>query len=159
MRVAVLCFSMALCVAAGRGQSASGAASKSDQNDLDGLVKTLSNYSDDLQAMMKSVSGAELDELATIQENAASDSNMLYLATRELRILDSVNCSTDRVKVARMIADDLGFYIFHFNSQATRFTSLLPILKSPAIAETGIKLRDTLRTAKDKLEAIKTTLR
>jgi len=76
----------------------------------------------------------------------------------ELQMYDTISCKPDRAKAKRILKGQLGYYSWLFDSEVTRTTGGLTFPKVPAAAQMGLRMKDDLRAAKDKLDAISASL-
>lgn len=132
---------------------------QANPNDLTAQVTAFENYSKDFTAMEQPLKhGEELQILQFLDQVARTAEDRLYGAKFGLEMYDSISCKPDRAKARRILKDQLGFYSFLFESEVTRTASGLTFVKTPAAAQLGLKMKDDLRTAKEKLDAIAASL-
>jgi len=122
-------------------------------------VKLFNNYSKDFEAMEQPLHrGEELEVLEFFDQAAKTAEDRLYALDAELRMYDSVSCKPDRNNLRIILKGQLEYYSWVFDSEVSRFTGGLTFTKMPAAAQTGLRMKDDLRAAKDKLDAIAASL-
>jgi hypothetical protein len=132
--------------------------SQSDIRDLAAKKTALLKDSSDLTAMAESLQGAE-------QETALRINDGTILAVAELdatigfySVYEKMQCEADRAIAKAALKNRLGLYSHVLNFEADHLTHYLPMTKLPAVAQAGLQLRDDLRAAKSKLDAIAASL-
>lgn len=122
-------------------------------------VKLFNNYSKDFEAMEEPLHhGEELEVLEFLDQAAKTAEDRLYALDAELRMYDTVSCKPDRDNLRIILKGQLEYYSWLFDSEVTRITGGLTFTKMPAAAQTGLRMKDDLRAAKDKLDAISASL-
>ncbi len=122
-------------------------------------VKLFNNYSKDFEAMEEPLHhGEELEVLQFLDQAAKTAEDRLYALDAELRMYDSVSCKPDRDNLKIILKGQLEYYSWVFDSEVTRVTGGLTFIKMPAAAQTGLRMKDDLRAAKGKLDAIAASL-
>jgi hypothetical protein len=130
----------------------------SNPHDLNAQVKLFNNYSTDFEAMEKPIHGEELQVIQFLNQVAKTAEDRLYALDAELQMYDSISCEPDRVKAKRILKGQLGYYAWLFDSEITRTTGVLTFSKVPVAVQTGLRMKDDLRAAKDKLDAVSASL-
>lgn len=121
-------------------------------------MRAFSNYSKDFKALEKSLSGDEFQEVDFLSDVAAVAEDRLYAADVILGMYGSVSCPTDRAKLKPIVKKQLGYYSWQMDNEADRTAGSLQFAKKPAVAQMGLKMKDDLRAAKQKLDAIADSL-
>jgi len=127
-------------------------------HDLTGLANKFSDYGTDFNSMQKAAQGAKIEVLGNLGEAALSASKDLTALNTELAMYDAISCSIDRLKVKRILTVSLTYYIESLESAIILVNETLTLVKSPAGAQTGIQMKNDMRGAKQKLEAILASL-
>jgi hypothetical protein len=128
------------------------------EHDLHTQVTAFGNYMKDFQEMEKSLSGEEFDEANFLEETASLVDERIYATAAMLQMYDAVSCKNDRANVKPLLKEQLNESSWRLNEQTTRTTGFLPIVKVPALATEGIKMRDDMRAAKEKVDSISASL-
>jgi hypothetical protein len=89
---------------------------------------------------------------------AKTAEDRIYALDAALQMYDHVSCKADRDKLRKILKSQLDYYSWAFDSEVKRTTGGTTFAKSPAAAQMGIRLKDDLRTAKDKIDAIASSL-
>ena len=122
-------------------------------------VKLFNNYSKDFEAMEEPLRrGEELEVVQFLNQAAKTAEDRLYALDAELRMYDSVSCKPDRDNLKIILKAQLEYYSWLFDSEVTRVAGGLTLTKMPAAAQTGLHMKDDLRAAKEKLDAIAASL-
>lgn len=140
-----------------RGQAAN-TQSQSNAHDLRARVTTFDNYSKDFREMEKSLHGVELEVLEDFDRVATTAEDRLYAAYAMLHMYDTISCKSDRVRVKPILKEGLDYYSWQMDNEVRRTTGLLTFTKVPAAAQIGLQMKDDLRAAKQKLDAIAASL-
>jgi hypothetical protein len=135
------------------GQAAS-SRSQSKPHELKPQMTSFGNYSKDFREMQKALHGEELQVVEFLDEVATTAEDRLYAANAMLRMYDNISCKPDRVKVRGILRDQLEYYSWQMENEAGRVTGSLALSKVPAAAQIGLRMKDDLRAAKIKLDAI-----
>ena len=128
--------------------------SQSNPHDLSARVTAFGNYVKDFRAMEKPLQGEELEVLRFLDQVATTAEDRLGAANTLLQMYDSISCKPDRVRAKRILKAQLDYYSWVFDSEVTRVTGGLTFVKVPAAAQIGLRMKDDLRAAKEKLDAI-----
>jgi hypothetical protein len=121
-------------------------------------VKMFNNYSKDFEAMEQPLHGEELQVVEFLEQVAKTAEDRLYALDAQLRMYDSVSCKDDRAKVKNILKGQLDYYSWLFDSEIKRTTGGLTYSKIPVAAQEGLRMKDDLRAAKEKLDAISASL-
>jgi hypothetical protein len=151
-RRAMLSIVVLVLIATGKSQKA-----ENNPHDLSALVTTFGNYEKDFQAMEKA-SDSEFQMMEFLEQTALLAEDRIYAANAELKMYDAISCGSDRQKVKGILKDQLDYYVWVFDKEVTRTTGGLTFVKVPAAAQTGLQMKDQMRAAKEKLEAIRAGL-
>jgi hypothetical protein len=127
-------------------------------HDLSSQVKAFDDYSKDFRAMQQPAQGEALQLLFFLDQVATTAQDRLYAANAALKMYDGISCKPDRVRAKRILKDQLESYSWVFDSEVTRTSGGLTFVKVPAAAQTGLRMKDDLRSAKQKLDAIVASL-
>lgn len=132
--------------------------SRSDIRDLAAKKTALFKDSSDLTAMANSLQGDEgavVERLSTKHELTvmAIDATIGFYS-----VYEQMQCEADRATARAVLKNRLGLYSELIDGEADFVTRSLPMTKLPAIAQAGLQLRDDLRAAKGKLDAIAASL-
>jgi hypothetical protein len=128
-------------------------------HDLSALEKTFSTYSKDFQALEGPLRGDELLEVEFLDDVATTAEDRLHAANAMLEMYNSVSCRPDREKVKAILKEQLDYYSWQMGNEADRSAGSLQFAKMPAVAQTGLKMKDDLRAAKSKLDEIAASLK
>ena len=131
----------------------------SSVHDLSAMGTAFDNFAKDFRAMGQPLSpGNELAALQFLEQVAMTSEDRLFAANAELQIYDSVSCGADRLKVKRILKEQLATYSWLFDKEITRTTGGLNFVKAPAAAQMAVSMKDEMRAAKEKLDAIGSAL-
>jgi hypothetical protein len=132
---------------------------KTNSHDLSTKVDAFANYVKDFRAMQHPASNEQLPVLWDLEHVAAIAEDRIYAANAELKMYDSLTCDADRAKTKPIVKEQLEFYAWVFDSEVTRTTQELTFLKALAVTQTGLKMRDDLRAAKENFDSILASLK
>jgi hypothetical protein len=127
-------------------------------HDLSALVKLFDDHSKDFNSMEKTAQGEEFETLDALNGAATTAEERLAAADAELRMYDSITCKADRQTTKRILIERLNYYVWGFDKQITFVNGTLTFVKAPAEAQAGLQMKNDMRTAKEKLEAILASL-
>jgi hypothetical protein len=97
--------------------------------------------------------------LQDLEHTALTAEDRLYPANVALEMYDGISSQSDRAKMRQIIKEKfLDFYSWIFDHEITKTTGALTFLKGPAAATLGLQLKDDMRAAKEKLDAIAISL-
>jgi hypothetical protein len=125
-----------------------------NEHDLSAQVTIFGNYIKDFQEMGKSLSGESFDEANFLEQTSSLVQERLYATAAMLQMYDAISCKTDRANVRPLLKEQLNYSSWRLNEQATRTSGFLAIVTVPALATEGIKMRDDVRAAKNKIDSI-----
>lgn len=132
---------------------------QSNPHDLSSQIEVFQNYSKDFRAMEQSLKGEDLEVLFDLDHTATAAEDRLYAANAALQMYDSVPSPPDRVQVGRILKEKLlAYYSWVFDQDVTRTTGVLTFVKIPAAAQLGLRMKDDLRAAKERLDVIAESL-
>ena len=131
-----------------------GQAASSPPHDLSAQVKAFSNYSKDFRALEGSLHGEEWQEVDFLDGIATTAAETFEAANTMLDMYDSISCKPDRAKVRPILKKHLDYYSRNMDWEADRSAGSLQFAKVPAVAQMGLRMKDDLRAAKEKLDAI-----
>jgi hypothetical protein len=131
-----------------------------NQHDLSSQIKTFANYSKDFRAMQEPLKGQQdLEVLFDLDHTATSAEERMYAANAALQMYDSISSASDRAKVKGILKEQLlDYYSWVFDQDVTRTAGVLTFIKVPAAAQLGLRMRDDMRAAKEKLDTIAASL-
>lgn len=130
-----------------------------NQHDLSEQIKTFENYSKDFRAMQEPLKGQDLEVLFDLDHTATTEEDRLYAANAALQIYDSISSPSDRAKAKVILKERLlNYYSWVFDKDVTRTAGVLAFVKVPAAAQLGLRMRDDMRAAKEKLNTIAASL-
>lgn len=133
--------------------------SEPNAHDLSAISTAFDNYGRDFGAMERPLSpGNDLAALEFLQQVAMTSEDRIFAANTELQMYDSLSCGTDRVKVKRILKVQLAMYSWLFDQEITRTTGGLNFVKAPAAAQMAVSMKDEMRAAKEKLDALGSSL-
>lgn len=127
-------------------------------NSLSAQMNLFSDYSKDFRAMESSLTGEEWQEVDFLSDTATATEERLYAVGAMLDMYATVSCPTDREKLKSIVKKQLGFYSWQMANEADRTAGSLQFAKKPAVAQMGLKMKDDMRAAKRKLDAIAASL-
>ena len=141
------------------GQNANSQASP-DVNDLFAKRAALVNDSDDFNKMLQSLGtsspnfGLELQ----ISDYASTGTVLIADTIWFLGVYEKMQCEPDRFAAKGALKNRLNFYSTALGAEADVIVNSLAFEKSPAMTQAGFRIRDDLRAAKDKMDAINASL-
>ncbi|MFZ0819426.1 MAG: hypothetical protein WAM91_05110 [Candidatus Acidiferrales bacterium] len=128
-------------------------------HDLSAQIKSFANFSKDFRAMQEPVRGIDFDTLHDLDNMATNEEDRLFAANGALQLFDSITCQQDRVSARRILKDQLlDYYSWVFDHDITTISGLLTFVKIPAAAQLGLRMKDEMRAAKEKIDAIAASL-
>ena len=134
-------------------------AADSPQQDLGSQVKTFSNYSKDFRALEDSLHGEDLQAVQFLDSVATTAEDRIHAAKAMLSMYDNISCKPDRARVRPILKEQLDMYSWMMDHEADRTAGFLQFAKVPAAAQLGLRMKDDLRAAKNKLDEIATSLK
>lgn len=127
-------------------------------HDLSGQVTEFKNHIKDIRAM-ENANPVDREVLQDLEHSALTAEERLYAANTALEMYYSISSQADRANARQIVKEKfLDYYSWAFDQEVTRTTGELTFLKGPAAAALGLHVKDDMRTAKDKLDAIATAL-
>lgn len=127
-------------------------------HDLSGQVSTFENHVKDIRAM-ENANPVDKEVLQDLEHSAMTAEERLYAANTALEMYYSISSQADRASAQRIFKEKfLDYYSWAFDQEVTRTTGELTFLKGPAAAALGLHVKDDMRAAKDKLDAIAASL-
>jgi len=132
--------------------------SQTDLRDLTDKKKALMNDLTDFETMAKSLQGTEFDTVMQFDQKAEQAVMHLDATIWFLAVYDKMQCEPDRAVAKAALKNRLGFYSHLLDILAEQTTGYLVFAKLPATAQAGSRTRDELRAAKNKLDAIASSL-
>jgi|HubBroStandDraft_2_1064218.scaffolds.fasta_scaffold39613_1 hypothetical protein len=127
-------------------------------HDLSGQVRTFENHIKDIRAM-ENANPVDKEVLQDLEHSALTAEERLYAANTALEMYYSISSQADRANARRIVKEKfLDYYSWAFDQEVTRTTGELTFIKGPAVAALGLHVKDDMRAAKDKLDAIATSL-
>jgi hypothetical protein len=142
------------------GQTANSQASP-DVNDLLAKRAALVNDSDDFNKMQQSLgtSSPSFWLESQIGDDARTGTALIGDAIWFLGVYEKMQCEPDRIAVKGALNNRLPFYSHVLDVEANSITGTLAYEQSPAMTQAGFRIRDDLRAAKDKMDAINVSLK
>jgi hypothetical protein len=132
---------------------------QSSNHDLSPLIKSFENYTKDFRAMEQPLKGQDLEVLFDLDHTATTAEDRLYAVEAALEMYDGISSQPDRLKAKRILKEKLlDYYSWAFDQDVTRTAGVLAFVKIPAAAQLGLRMKDDMRTAKEKLDAISSSL-
>ena len=119
-------------------------------------VKKYENYATDFSAAEKGANGEEFEATDFLQSVSTVAAERLLGLDYSLTTYHSISC--DRTKATKVLKEQIDYYSWQFKNEADRIAGMLTFLKVPATAQLGLKLKDDMRSTKDKLDKIAATL-
>jgi hypothetical protein len=136
-----------------------GQAGNSPSHPFSVLEKTFSNYSKDFRALEGQLHGDEWQEVDFLDGVAATAEDRLHAANAIFEMYNNISCAPDRVKVKPILKELLDYYSWQMGNEADRSAGSLQFAKMPAVVQMGLKMKDDLRTAKNRLDEVATSLK
>lgn len=132
-----------------------------DVNDLVAKRAALVNDSDDFGKMLQSLgtSSPNFWLESQIDDYANTGTVLIADAIWFLGVYEKMQCEPDRITAKGVLKNRLDFYSNALGVQATVIVNSLTYEKSPAMTQAGFRIRDDLRAAKDKMDAINASLK
>jgi hypothetical protein len=132
---------------------------QSSNHDLSPQIKSFENYSKDFKAMEQPLKGQDLEVLFDLDHTATTAGDRLYAANAALEMYDGISFQPDRLRAKRILKEKLlDYYSWAFDQDVTRTAGVLTFVKIPAAAQLGLRMKDDMRTTKEKLDAIAASL-
>jgi hypothetical protein len=129
------------------------------KHDLSRDVKTFETYANDFRAAKQNVHGVEFEGTDFLENTSQMVEERLDDLSYTLRLYDRISCKADREKVKSLVKEQSGLIAYLINYDADRVAGMLSFVKVPATAQTGLKMKDDMRAAKEKLDAIAASLK
>jgi hypothetical protein len=129
-------------------------ASFPDEGDLEAKKNTLLSESTDLEAMAKSLKGPDFEAEMQVDTKAQHGVMELDAAVWFLDIYNNMQCAPDREIAKTALKNRLGFYSYLLGLEADQVAANLAFANSPAVVQSGMRVKDELRAAKGKLDEI-----
>jgi hypothetical protein len=141
------------------GQNADSEASP-DMNNLFAKRAALENDSDDFNKMLQSLgtSSPNFWLESQISDVASTGTVLIADAIWFLGVYEKMQCEPDRFAAKGALKNRLAFYSKALGEEADVIVNSLAVEKSPAMTQAGFRIRDDLRAAKDKMDAISVSL-
>jgi hypothetical protein len=141
------------------GQNADSPASP-DLNNLFAKRAALENDSDDFNKMLQSLgtSSPNFWLESQIGNDASTGTVLIADAIWFLGVYEKMQCEPDRFAAKGALKNRLAFYSKALGGEADVIVNSLAVEKSPAMTQAGFRIRDDLRAAKDKMDAISVSL-
>jgi hypothetical protein len=128
------------------------------KHDLSAAINAFSDYTHDLQAATKTVQGEEVLTTSFLENVSVIIEERPTSLKYTLQIYDTISSKTDRDKVRSLVKEQLALNTYLINYDTDRVAGMLSFVKVPAIAQTGLKMKDDMRAAKAKLDSITDSL-
>lgn len=127
---------------------------------LNTKVKLFNDYARDFIEFAKSQHRNTLEYeicfgLQNVAERAADHADS---ASTSLEIYGNVSCTSDRAKIQPVVRAQLSYYVKQLDSEVSEVNSDLSDTKIPAVATTGIRLKDDLRDLKAILNSLQASM-
>ena len=135
------------------------AAKKAVEGDLGTRKKNLLTQSGDLESIMKSLSGVDVDNALAIDERAGQGAMYLDASYWFVGTYDRMQCDEDKNIARTVLQNRLGFYAHMLDMAVDQTNGYLGLTRVPAVAQQGQRIRDELRAAKVKLDEIAASLK
>ena len=135
------------------------AAKKAVEGDLGTRKKNLLTQSGDLESIMKSLSGVDVDNALAIDERAGQGAMYLDASYWFVGTYDRMQCDEDKNIARTVLQNRLGFYAHLLDMAVDQTNGSLGLTRVPAVAQQGQRIRDELRAAKVKLDEIAASLK
>jgi hypothetical protein len=129
-----------------------------NDHDLSAQVKVFENYFTDFHEMEGPLHGEDLEEADFLEQTAFDIQERLYASNAMLRMYDNISCKADRAKVKTILKAQLDYSSWRLNEAITRTSGSLSFIKIPALATEGLRMKDDLRAAKDKMDNLSASL-
>ena len=128
-------------------------------HDLTPLRTAFENYNKDFHAMAGPLRGEDWQVVQELENISLVAEDRIFAASAGLRMYKSVSCEKDRARVRGILKEQLEAYSWLFDKEVTRTAGLLTFAKVPAAAQLGLRMKDDLRVAREKLDAIVAALK
>src|ERR1035437_2589943 len=135
------------------------AAKKAVEGDLGTRKKNLLTQSGDLESIMKSLSGVDVDNALAIDERAGQGAMYLDASYWFVGTYDRMQCDEDKNIARTVLQNRLGFYAHMLDMAVDQTNGYLGLTRVPAVAQQGQRIRDELRAAKVKLDEVAASLK
>jgi hypothetical protein len=129
-----------------------------NERDIATRKKALLDETTDLEAMAKSVTGVEFDAAMNLDREAGEGVMELDATLWFLGVYDNMQCEPDREVAEAALKNRLGFYSHLLGLEADQAAGYLSFTKLPATAQAGQRVKEELRTAKNRLDEIAASL-
>jgi hypothetical protein len=142
------------------GQDANSQASP-DVNDLFAKRAALVNDSDDFNKMLQSLgtSSPNFWLESQVADSASTGTVLIADAIWFLAVYEKMQCEPDRFTAKGALKNRLNFYSNALGAEADVIANSLAVEKSPAMTQSGFRIRDDLRAAKDKMDSLNASLK
>ena len=104
--------------------------------------------------MAKSLKSPDVDVALEVDTKAQHGVMELDAAIWFLDIYNSMQCAPDREIAKTALKNRLGFYSYLLGLEADQIAAHLAFVNSPAVVQSGMRVKDELRAAKSKLDEI-----
>lgn len=133
--------------------------SLANERDIEGRKKALLTEAADLEQITKLLTGTEFSAAMQLDEKLGQGIMELDATLWFLGIYDSMQCEADRDVAKTALKNRLAFYSHMLDLAADQAAGQLAFTRLPATAQAGARIRDDLRAAKSKLDAIAASLK
>jgi hypothetical protein len=132
-----------------------------DANDLFARRTALVNDKDDFNKMLQSLgtSSPNLMLEGDIADAASLGTVFVEDAIWFLGVYEKMQCEPDRFAAKGALKNRLAFYSKALGGAAEVVVNSLSFERSPAMTQTGFRIRDDLRAAKDKMDSLNASLK
>jgi hypothetical protein len=127
------------------------------QHNFDSQIKAFGDYIHDFQAMEKTVQGEQFEAITFLEDVASKVDERVEAITYTLRIYDKISLS-ERRKVQDVVREQLKLNTSLIRYDSERITGMLPLVRLPAVAQIGLKMRDDMRSLAQRLETVASSL-
>jgi len=136
----------------------SGSRLQSSPHDLSPQLNAFQNYSKDFREMLKASHGEEFEVVDLLDHVATTAEDRLDATAAMLQMYDNISSKSHRARVKPILKKQLAMYSWLFDQETSRTAGALTFVKAPAAAQMGLRMKDDLRAAKEKLDAIAASL-
>jgi hypothetical protein len=112
--------------------------------DIESQIERFSSYDQDLVSMGRSLPIEEQQIVSEIDQIAIQTHDHLEAISGMVQMLNGVENREDRSRVSPVLESFLKVYLKFTKSESDRVTQLTTLSRVPAVAQTGLKMRDDM---------------
>jgi hypothetical protein len=121
-------------------------------------IKKYGNYATDFQAAEQNEHGDEFESTDFLQGVSTLAEERMLALDYTLAMYKSLSSPDRRAEAAKILKEQLDYYSWQFNNESVRIAGMIKFVKVPATIQLGMKLKEDMRTTKDKLDKLAASL-